>query len=306
MRVLVTGSNGLVGSRLSRLLVSQGHQVLGISRGARAPGASGDYGYAPVELTDLGQVDRAVEAFAPEAIVNTVAMTEVDACEKEPERAFRINCVAAANVATAARRAGAHLVHVSTDYVFDGDHGPYSEEDVPNPRGTYAISKHMGEEAVRTIAGSWTIARTAVVYGWPRAQRPNFGAWLVGALGEGKGVKLFSDQIVTPSLADNVAEMVAELATRRLPGVYHTAGAEPCDRVSFGQKLCAVFGFDPALITPSKLADLKLASPRPLHSALTTRKVSELLSAKPLGIDEQLRRFHAAWRADEAKTTAAA
>ena len=306
MRVLVTGSNGLVGSRLSRLLASQGHEVLGVSRGARAAFATGGYGYVSVDLTEDVQVDRAVEAFSPEAIVNTVAMTEVDACEKDPHLAYRINCDAAANIASAARRAGAHLVHVSTDYVFDGDRGPYSEDDVPNPRGNYAITKHMGEEAVRTIAPSWAIARTAVVYGWPAAQKSNFGAWLVKALSEGKSLKLFSDQIVTPSLADNVAEMVAELATRKLPGVYHTAGGEACDRVTFGHKVCEIFGFDQSLITPSKLAELKLASPRPLHSELTTEKVSQLLRAKPLGLDEQLRRFHAAWRADRAGATAAA
>ncbi|MBX5480942.1 MAG: SDR family oxidoreductase [Myxococcaceae bacterium] len=295
MKILVTGSNGLVGSRLARVLVAQGHEVLGASRGTKT--AAGAYAYVGLELSDAMAVDRAVDAFAPEVIINPASMTEVDACEKDPERAYRANVTAVANLAIAARRVGAHLLQVSTDYVFDGDHGPYGEDDVPNPRGVYAITKHMGEEAVRALAkpGAWTIARTAVVYGWPAAARPNFGAWLVNALCAKQTVKLFVDQIVTPSLADNVAEMLAELGTRRLAGIFHVCGATAVDRYTFGQKLCGVFGFDRSLLVPSKLADLKLASPRPLHSALRTEKIREALKVQPLSLDEQLRRFHSAW-----------
>ena len=303
MRVLVTGSNGLVGRRVSKLLESLGHTVLGLSRGA--PSASGPKLFDAVDLTLAEQVDRSFDTFVPEAVIHTASMTEVDACEREPHRAWTANVVAASNVAVASRRHDAHLVHVSTDYVFDGDHGPYSEDDLPNPRGVYAITKHAGEEAVRVLAGSWTVARTAVVYGWPMADRPNFGAWMVGALSKGQQLKLFEDQVVTPTLVDNLAEMLAELATRRLPGTFHTAGSEAVDRVSFGLKLCEVFGFDPGLIVPTRMAALNLPSPRPLRSALVTEKIQSILQAKPLGVDAQLRRFHTAFRNDVSKSAAA-
>jgi dTDP-4-dehydrorhamnose reductase len=224
-------------------------------------------------------------------------MTEVDACEKNPEQAYAANVTATASVAKGARRVGAHLVHVSTDYVFDGNDGPYDEEALPNPRGVYALTKHMGEQAARVLVPGCAIARTAVVYGWPPAGRPNFGAWLVGAFEKKQPLKLFQDQFVSPSLADSVAAMLVELGERKLGGIWNTCGGEVVDRVTFGRALCEVFGFDPSVITPSKLADLKLPSPRPLRSGLKVDKVRTQLAAKPLSLSESLTRFHAAWKA---------
>lgn len=295
MRFLVTGANGLVGSRLCRLLAERGHQVFGTSRGERR--ATGSFEYVPCELTSEREVQAAFESARPEVVINPASMTEVDRCEKDPEAAYGANVTAVAHLAKAAKGASAHLVHVSTDYVFDGDRGPYSEEDIPNPRGVYAITKHLGEQTLRVLAPSWAIARTAVVYGWPQAARPNFGAWLVGALEKKQQVKLFEDQFVSPSLADSVAEMLAELGERRLAGIWNTSGGEVVDRMTFGRALCEVFGFDQALLVPTKLKDMNLASPRPLHSGLKVDKVRRELSAKPLALSESLARFHAAYRA---------
>ncbi len=182
--------------------------------------------------------------------------------------------------------------------MFDGAAGPYDVEAIPNPRGVYAITKHMGEEAVRALCpqGSWTIARTAVVYGWPSTGKNNFGSWLIEALGGGKTVKLFVDQWVSPSHAGNVAEMLAELAERRLAGTWHTSGSDVVDRVTFGQRLCAQFGFDAALIQPSRMAEVNLPSPRPAKSGLNVSRTSELLNAKPLSLEASLARLHAEYK----------
>ncbi|NMO15004.1 SDR family oxidoreductase [Pyxidicoccus fallax] len=296
MRFLVTGSNGLVGSRACLLLQQRGHEVVGFGRGTRRTG--GDYRYVGVDLTREADVAAAIEAAAPEVILHCASVTEVDVCEKDPEAAFAGNVTAAAAVARGARKAGAHLVHVSTDYVFDGDAGPYDEAALPNPRGVYAVTKHMGEQAARTFAPGCAIARTAVVYGWPPVDgRLNFGAWLVTSMEKGQPVKLFEDQVVSPSFADNVAAMLVELGERRLGGVWNTCGGEVMDRVTFGRALCEVFGFDPKLIIPTKMAELKLASPRPLKSGLRTDKARAELSAQPLGLTESLARFHATWLA---------
>jgi dTDP-4-dehydrorhamnose reductase len=295
MRLLVTGSNGLVGARACALAEAQGHTVVGLGRGPRRTG--GTYAYVNVDLTREGEVLAATAEAKPDAVLHTASMTEVDACEKDPQAAYAANVAAAAFVARGAREAGAHLVHVSTDYVFDGDAGPYDESSLPNPRGVYATTKLMGEGAARVFCPGAAVARTAVVYGWPAAGRPNFGAWLVGELSQGKGVRLFEDQYVSPSLADSVAAQVVELATRRLGGVWNTCGAQVVDRVSFGRALCEVFGLDARLITPTRLADMKLASPRPLRSGLRVDKARAQLKAQPLGLDESLQRFHAAWKA---------
>jgi dTDP-4-dehydrorhamnose reductase len=295
MRFVVTGSNGLVGSRVCALLRQGGHEVVGLGRGAQR--SSDVHRYVGLDLTLEADVLNAIESAAPEVIINTASMTEVDACEKNPEAAYAANVTAAAAVARGARKVGAHLVHVSTDYVFDGDHGPYDEEALPNPRGVYAITKHMGEQAARVFVPGAAIARTAVVYGWPAAGRPNFGAWLVGALEKKQPLKLFEDQFVSASLADSVAAMVAELGVRKLGGIWNTCGGEVVDRVSFGRAVCEVFGFDVSLITPTRMADMKLPSPRPLRSGLKVDKARTQLSAKPLSLPEALSRFHAAWKA---------
>lgn len=300
MRFVVTGSNGLVGSRVCTLLEQGGHQVVGLGRGAQR--TSGVQRYIGLDLTLEADVLNAIESATPDVIIHTASMTEVDACEKNPEAAYAANVTAAAAVAKGARKVGAHLVHVSTDYVFDGDHGPYDEEALPNPRGVYAVTKHMGEQAARIFVPGAAIARTAVVYGWPAAGRPNFGAWLVGALEKKQPLKLFEDQFVSASLADSVAAMVVELGARKLGGIWNTCGGEVVDRVSFGRALCEVFGFDAGLITPTRMADMKLPSPRPLRSGLKVDKARAQLTAKPLSLSEALSRFHAAWKAGSAPT----
>ncbi|MFL5321794.1 MAG: dTDP-4-dehydrorhamnose reductase [Myxococcaceae bacterium] len=294
MRFVVTGANGLVGSRLCTLLASRGHEVVGLSRGPRR--AEGNFAYASVDLTNGEQIARALKEARPEVVINPAASTDVDGCEKDPASAFAVNVDAVHHLARTSKELGAHLVHVSTDYVYDGDHGPYTEGDLPNPRGNYAITKFAGELAARIHLPNCTIARTAVVYGWPQAAKPNFGSWVVTTLSSGQTIKLFEDQFVSPSLADNVAEMLAELGERKLPGLFHTAGSDVVDRVTFGRAVCELFGFDPKLITPTKLKDLKLASPRPLHSGLNVSKARETLAAKPLPLSEALKRFHSAWK----------
>ncbi|WP_342374626.1 SDR family oxidoreductase [Myxococcus stipitatus] len=296
MRFLVTGSNGLVGSRACALLETRGHTVVGLGRGPRRTG--GSYGYVSVDLTRDAEVAEALSTAAPDVVIHCASMTEVDACEKNVEAAYAANVQATAAVARGARTAGAHLVHVSTDYVFDGDAGPYDEASVPNPRGAYALTKHMAEQAVRVLAPGSAIARTAVVYGWPPVEgRLNFGAWLVTNLEKGQSVRLFDDQIVSPSLADNVAGMLVELGERKLGGVWNTCGGEVMDRVAFGRALCEVFGFDAGLVIPTRMADLKLPSPRPLKSGLKTDKARAELAEKPLDLATSLSRFHASWKA---------
>ncbi|MCI0569150.1 MAG: SDR family oxidoreductase [Myxococcaceae bacterium] len=294
MRLVVTGANGLVGSRLCAQATAAGHTVVGLGRGPKR--TEGPHAYVSCDLTRAAEVEQAIAAAKPDVVLHPASMTNVDGCEKDPSGAWAGNVDATVHVAKATQAAGAHLVHVSTDYVFDGDAGPYAEDALVNPRGVYALTKAVAEQAARTFAPGCAIARTAIVYGWPAAANLNFGAWLVTTLSAGQQVKLFEDQVVSPSLADNVAAMLLELGERRLGGVWHTAGAEVIDRVSFGRRLAGVFGFDERLIIPTRMAELKLPSPRPLRSGLITGKVQAQLSARPLTIDEQLQSFHAHWQ----------
>jgi dTDP-4-dehydrorhamnose reductase len=291
MHFLVTGANGLVGSRLCRRLAARGHRVTGVGRGPQR--GTGEFDYQTCELTVSADVALLLQTVRPNIVIHTASMTEVDGCERDPAAAFAANALAASYVARGVQETNSHLVHVSTDYVFDGDKGPYGEDDLPNPRGVYSITKHMGEEAVRVFAPNSAIARTAVVYGWPAAGRPNFGAWLVGALRDGKKVNLFEDQFVSPTLADNLAELLVEMGERKVSGTWNTAGATVVNRVQFAEALCEVFGFDRTLLVSTKMADAKLPSPRPARSGLRMDKVQAQLTAKALALPEALARFHA-------------
>jgi dTDP-4-dehydrorhamnose reductase len=212
----------------------------------------------------------------------------------DPSAAYSSNVTATALLCEAAKQCGAHLTYVSTDYVFDGERGNYDVDDMPNPRGVYAITKHMSEQAVRCLmpSDSFAIARTAVVFGWPNAGKNNFGSWLIDSLSQKKPVKLFVDQFVSASLALNVADMLAELSTKRLGGIWHVAGASPMNRLEFGQKLCAQFGFDPSLLEPSTLADVKLASVRPKRSTLNVSRTAAALDHAPYSIEQALKLVH--------------
>ena len=283
----------MVGSRLCTWLHTRGHQVIGLGRGVSRIGTGS---FHSLDLTNSASVQRLLSEVAPDAVINCASMTEVDGCERDPSGAFAANCTLPATLATETRRLGAHLVHISTDYVFDGEAGNYREEDVPNPRGTYAVTKYMGELAVETLAGTWSIGRVAVVYGFPAAARPNFGAWLLGALQKGQPLKLFSDQYVSPTLALNAVHMLTELAERKLEGVWHLTGATPVNRFEFAQALCERFGLSAAHLQPSKLADAQLASPRPKNSTLSVEKAAKHLEAKPLNLNDALNLFYQEWK----------
>jgi dTDP-4-dehydrorhamnose reductase len=286
--VVVTGANGLVGSRLCALLASE-DAVTGLARGAREN--AGAWEYVAVDLADAGAAARAIEAARPEAVIHAAARGDVDGCEKDPEGAWRDNVSATENVARAARAAGAHLVYVSTDYVFDGASGPYAEDALPNPRGVYAVTKYAGELAAQTLAPGCAIARTAVVYGWPSARRSNFGAWLYQALARGQRLSLFADQIITPTLAENAAAMLAEVARRRLSGTWHLAGDGALSRLEFGALFVRAFAFDPALIGSVTLAEARMAAPRPVRAGLRVERAKKELAARPLSVTESIERF---------------
>jgi dTDP-4-dehydrorhamnose reductase len=224
-------------------------------------------------------------------------MTDVDGCEREPELAWRANVGGTEQVARACRALGARLVAVSTDYVFDGTRGRYREDDLPNPQGAYARTKRCGEEAALVIAPDAAVARVAVVYSGRAGAKPTFATQVVEKLSRGEPVKAFSDQVVSPTLAESAAEMTLELLVEHdLRGVLHTAGATALDRVDFARRVAARFGLSGEIV-PVKTADVKLLAPRPLRSGLDVGRATALLRAKPLPIDAALDRFHAQWTA---------
>jgi len=295
VRLLVTGSNGLLGTKLLAAVLSRSDvQPVAASRGPCANAYLGDFPFLPLDVTDAARVRAVVAEAAPDVVVHTAAMTDVDGCERAPEAARAINVAGTANVADACAQQGARLVHLSTEYVFDGRAGPYGEDDPPNPLGVYARTKLDSEREVAARCPRWAVARTTVLYGYAPNVRPNFVLWLLDQLARGRRVRVVADQIGSPTLADNLAEMVVALAIAGARGVYHTVGASRLDRYAFARLAAEVFGLDADLIEPVTTAELRQPAPRPLAAGLSVARFQhDFPGVRVLTAREGLERLHA-------------
>jgi dTDP-4-dehydrorhamnose reductase len=279
-----------LGNRLAELALQSGHDVI-----------SGYRDHLPLhgkpialDLTHASEVRKVVSQAHPDAIINTAAMTDVDRCELEPEAAFTTNAKAVSNVARAAKETDSFFVQVSTDYVFDGKKGSYSENDETRPVNKYGESKLEGEKAVKNeLDGeSWSIARSSVVYGWGRANRPNAATYVYEKLAKGERIRMVRDQFCSPTLNTNLSAMLVEIAERELPGIIHVAGATRVNRFDFAIGLAKTFGLDATLVTAVDANDLKWKARRPADSSLMVARAQELLRAAPLNIDHAYESLH--------------
>lgn len=270
MRALVIGASGQVGAALLGALARRGHEAVGTYARHPAPGL------APLDLTDGATVERTIAAARPDWTFCAGALTAVDYCEEHPEEALAINRDGVLAAARAAQRAGAGFVFFSTEYVFDGLSGPYSEEDPANPLSQYGRSKWEGERAVLAEAWRALVVRTTVVYG-PDRREKNFVYQLIRACRSGQGMRIPSDQVSSPTYNVDLAAATVELCERDLRGVYHLAGDGVLDRFAFARLACRVFGLDDSRLTPVTTAALGQKAPRPLRGGLSIAKARAAL-----------------------------
>jgi dTDP-4-dehydrorhamnose reductase len=230
-----------------------------------------------------GNVDL-ILSLKPDYIVLTAAMTNVDRCESDPERAWKANALGPKKVALAAREAGSRLIHVSTDYVFDGEKGMYREDEATSPINCYGQSKLAGERFVLEICPNSVIARTSVLYGWNPA-RLNFVTWAMEEMKRGSRINIVTDQYNSPTLASSLAEVLFEIKDEQ--GIFHACGSERISRYDFTIKVAKAFGLDESLINPISSDQLSWKAKRPRDSSLDVSMISRLV--KPLNIEEGLR-----------------
>jgi dTDP-4-dehydrorhamnose reductase len=288
-KILVVGSNGLLGQKMAELLLrGSPHQVILSSIEPFPAVHLQSAPYHQLDVTVRKDVRQLFAGTHPDAVINCAAMTNVDLCETERETAWKINATAVEHLAEAARVHGSTLLHVSTDYVFDGQNGPYVEDDRPNPLSYYGKSKLAAENTLRTAGVPHVIARTIVLYGYAQGAKPNFVLWLIQSLEQGKAVRIVDDQIGNPTFVDDLAYGLLRALELGKTGVYHLAGREIVNRYDFALHVAKVFGLDASLIHPIKTAMLDQPAPRPLHSGLITLKAETELGFRPLAIDESL------------------
>ena len=241
-----------------------------------------------VDITNESEISTIITKLRPEAIIHTAAYTDVDACETNRDLAWKINAEATRHIAIASASINAHVICVSTDYVFDGEKGLYTEEDRTNSISYYGYTKLKGEEFIKECATKWCIVRPSVIYGWS-VYKQNFATWLINSINEKKAVKVLKDQYVSPTLNTNLAEMLLEIAERRITGVLHTAGKTRISRYEYALSLAEVFNMNKELIKPAMMYEMSWKAKRPRDSSLNVSKASSILDSKPLELNQALK-----------------
>lgn len=290
-RLLVTGVSGLLGVNVAWLASGRFH-VTGVMRGIHAAPLpeTGAFDILLSDLTQPGEVERVLDAAQPDVIIHCAALSEVDRCETQPEAAERVNTWLPGKLAEGTRRSGARLVHISTDAVFDGQAGGYTEEDLPNPINVYASTKLDAERVVAQANPDALIARVNF-YGWSWQGRRSLAEFFFLNLAAGNPVKGFADIHFCPLLANDLVDILLEMLERDLSGLYHVVSSEGQNKYEFGRMLARSFGFDESLVSPSSYTASGLIAPRSPNLTLRSDKLARALGREMPAQEEGLQRF---------------
>lgn len=279
-KILVTGANGLVGQCLVRELAGK-CALLATARQPVLKSAPPSVPYQPLDISIWQHCRDVILNFKPDVIINAAAFTHVDTCETQREVCWRANVKGVEYLARVARRIMALLIQISTDYIFDGQNGPYTEDHPPAPIGYYGKAKLAAENAVRMTGIPYAIIRTNVVYGTGVNVKNNFFLWVYNSLKAGKKIRVVTDQFNNPTLADDLAAGIRQLMEQSKYGIYHLAGPEYISRYEFAEKIAAVFDFPTTQIQPITSADLPQTAPRPRRGGLRIDKAIHELGYQP-------------------------
>jgi len=287
LKLLITGASGLYGSKLAELAIARNYEVY--SCDVQELPVCGNF--VKFDVSNKEFVQEAFKRVKPNIVVHAATLTDVDKCELNKELAWRINVEGTKNIVQAAMSESSFVIYISTDYVFNGEKGNYKESDKPDPINYYGVTKLKAEEQVKTLE-EYFIGRPSVIYGsTPAAGKVNFALWLVETLSKGEHAKIVTDQWNTPTLNTNLAEMTLEVIQRKLTGTFHLCGATRVSRFEFAQKIAKTFGFDQSLIEPVLSSQFSWPAKRPTDSSLDTAKAQQVLTNKPLNIDEALKKL---------------
>jgi dTDP-4-dehydrorhamnose reductase len=245
-----------------------------------------------MDVTEHAQVQAAVQRVAPDYVIHAAAFTDVDACEIEPQRAWDVNALGTEHVADACEEHGAKLIYISTDYVFDGEDGPYTEEDPTHPINVYGESKLAGERFTLNRSEN-AVARVCVLYG---PDKPNFVTWVIDSLRANTPINVVSDQYNTPTYVGSCARALLRMCELDLAGVYHVSGREQLDRYAFARAIADVFALNEKLINVTTTDTLRQRARRPMNSSLSVAKAERALGMRLANVREGLTLLRDEWR----------
>ena len=295
MKVLVTGANGLLGQHLIKLLIDNNYQVVATSRGeSRLPfEPSANYIYHSMDITNDMQTFAVMNTEKPDVVVHAAAMTQVDECELRPQQCEQINVHGTSQILTDAETFSSHFIYISTDFVFDGEKGNYSEEDETRPISLYGFTKMQAEAMVQTSDIPFAIVRTCLVYGnMLLGTRSNIISWVKESLEQGKNIKVVTDQWRTPTYVEDLAKGILLIIQQKAEGIFHISGKDWLSPYDIALKTAARFDLDSTKIEKVDASTFKQPGRRPLKTGFVIEKARKELGYEPISFDEALNKMY--------------
>lgn len=287
-KILITGSNGLLGSKLVDILsTSSEFELIATSRGENRLTKTQGYTYSPLDITDKSDVLTVLEKFTPDYIINTAAMTNVDQCEDEKEACIALNVNAVEYLIEGCKKHNIFLLHLSTDFIFDGEAGPYKEDAIAKPISFYGESKLKAEQLLIDSPIRWAIARTVLVFGIAESlSRSNIILWVKNSLESGKQLQIVDDQWRTPTLAEDLADGCMKIIQNEAQGIYNISGEEMLTPYDMAMQTVDYFQLDGSLITKTDGSKFQQRAKRPPKTGFIIDKAKNKLGYQPKSFKE--------------------
>ena len=279
-KILVTGAFGQLGTSLCEVLSNKSILATG-----RIITTTEKYRSMELDITNQKNVEELIHNYKPDIIIHLAAMTDVDGCEKDPEIAFDINVRATENLLKNFR---GKFIYISTDYVFDGEEGPYSEDDKVNPVSVYGKTKLYGENLIKESDIDWVILRSNIIFSYNDRTKASFVNWVVDSLKRKQIITVVNDQWNNPTWTNDLANVISMIIEKNISGLYHYGGGDFLNRLEFAKMIASAFSLDRELIQPITTPELNWLAQRPLKSGLYTNKIELDLGIEPLPIQKAL------------------
>jgi dTDP-4-dehydrorhamnose reductase len=295
--ILITGANGFLGQYLSRLLVND-YQVIATGKGEdRNQVTAANYRYESLDFTDLKHVEAILQKHQPHILIHAGAVSKPDECETNKEMAYLHNVKGTEYLLKTAASLQSHFIFLSTDFVFDGKKGMYNEIDEPgNHVNYYGETKLLAEQLVKAYPCTWSIVRTVLVYGQPGLSRQNILTSTAIALKEGKSLKIFNDQVRTPTYVEDLAFAIKTIADQKATGIYHISGEDIRTPYQMVIEVAEFFGYDKSLVEPVQEQMFDQPARRPAKTGFDITKAKQELNYEPTSFIEGLRKTFKDWK----------
>ena len=290
MKVLITGSNGLLGQKLlHKLREDDSVELVATSIGGNRVSQKIGYKYISLDVTNKNEVERVILTQNPHVVINTAAMTNVDLCEDKRSECDSLNINAVKYLADLCKKIDAHLIHISTDFIFDGENGPYSEDDEPNPLSYYGLSKLKSEQLLQAHSVNWTILRTIIVFGvGENLSKGNIVLWAKDALAKGDSLNIIDDQFRAPTLAEDLADICILAAKKKALGIFNASGKDIMSIYELVERVAKHYGMSTDNLNKISTSTLNQKAVRPPKTGFILDKSINELGYKPHSFEECL------------------